>query len=164
MDERLDIYAQSSKNIFCLNKGDGGAYFVLYLVIPVLITFIGLCDTISEGLPAVHFYVTILISAANCIYDAANRWDKDGKTVKNTKLFLVIASTTVVGIYSLAEALYMLITQNKPMRWDFVLVVYFVTVFVALTDIITCFGVGMEFEKIRIPKLRRKSKQGSASK
>ena len=77
-------------NMFKYNKVDGGAYFALYLVIPVIVSYISL-QVAKQSLEITYAFLSILITALNCIYDAYNRWNRESKSIVNLKL-------TVMGI------------------------------------------------------------------
>lgn len=127
-------------NMFAFRKGDGAAYCVFYIVIPVAITCISLTAFPKDDVQAVYCYVTILVSAFNCIYDAANRWRSGVKTFKNSKLFLVIVSTSVVAAYCIVVILSMLITEDTSCRSDGWLLAYIVASIIAFGDIVACFA------------------------
>ena len=56
-------------NIFHCNKGDGVAYLVLYIIIPVLITALSLANmSKTDEIAEIYCYISIMISAFNCIY------------------------------------------------------------------------------------------------
>lgn len=79
----------------------------------------------------------------NCAYDAANRWKPGKKTVINTKLFIMLIPIIIISIYCLIEILYISITAQTDFRIDGLLCVYFLTIFVALIDIVSCFAQEM---------------------
>ena len=130
-------------NIFGFRKGDGAAYLVFYILIPVTITCISLSTFPSDDIAAIYCYVTILVSALNCIYDAGNRWIAGTKTVKNTKLFWVIFSAGIVVIYCIFVIFNMLMTKDTSYRCDWFLLAYAIVVIVAVIDIVSCFSADM---------------------
>jgi len=127
-------------NIFAFKKGDGAAYLFFYILIPVAITWSSLTVFPEDDVQAVYCYITILVSALNCIYDAANRWCSGVKTFKNSKLLLVIVSTVIVVAYCIAIIFSMLITKTARCRNDIWLLTYFIAVAVALGDVVACFA------------------------
>lgn len=133
-------------NMFKFKVGDATAYFVLYIIIPVVITAISLKTLSTDNLSVIYCYITIFISAANCIYDGANRWDSTTKSVLNTKIFIIFISNTVIAVYCLCVILYILISNNICRSFDKVLFVYFFTVFVSLFDVVACFVRKMAFK------------------
>lgn len=136
--ETLDAWIGG--NIFAFKKGDGAAYSIFYILIPIAITYISLNVSSGNNIQAVYCYVTILVSAFNCIYDAANRWCSGKKTIKNSKLLLVIASTAVVAAYCIVVIFSMLITSTTAFRHDVWLLTYFFAAAVSFGDCITCFA------------------------
>ena len=130
------------QNIYDNRKGDGVAYFVLYLCIPIIITIISLFTVSKDDISIAYCYVTIMISALNSIYDSANRWSSDkSKSVKNIKLLIMILCNSVITIYCLSVFFYVLISENSSdmCRCDGILMIYFVVVAIALVDMFTCF-------------------------
>ena len=130
-------------NIYEYRKIDGIMYFVFYIIIPVIVTTLSLYFFPTLNTAAVYCYITILISALNCAYDAANRWKTGKKTVINTKLFIMLIPIIIISIYCLIEILYISITAQTDFRIDGLLCVYFLTIFVALIDIVSCFAQEM---------------------
>ena len=126
------------RNIFAQSKVDGLAYFFLYVVIPVAITYISLSTFSNNTVSATYCYVTIFVSALNYIYDAANRWIPKEKTIRNTKLFIVIASSGIIMIYCIYIISSALITNRVVTRYDGILLVYGLTVIIALIDLVAC--------------------------
>lgn len=134
------------ENIYDFRKGDGAAYFVLYILIPVIITIVSLSELQEDGISIVYCYITILISALNSIYDGANRWKENKKSVHNTKIFVILGSNSVVVVYCIYIIMYILITSNVKCRFDWILLVYFFSVAVSLADIIACFSKEMTLQ------------------
>lgn len=123
-------------NIFNSKTGDAIAYFFFYMLIPVFVTVISLNILSTDIIETAYFYITILISALNCIYDATNR-KTDKKSVRNLKLLLMNASSVIVSCYCMFEILYLLIAKTC-MRFDYWLIAYFVVIIIGGTDIIYC--------------------------
>lgn len=132
------------RNIFQSQKVDGAVYLLLYIVIPVAITYISLKTFRGSNNTAIYCYVTILVSALNSIYDAASRWIPKQKTLKNGKLFLIMFSSAIIAFYCIYITLTMLIT-NKLDRCDYILLFYAIAVTVALVDLLTCILKEVEF-------------------
>ena len=128
-----------NNNIFKHRKGDSIAYFFLYIVIPIIITVVSLAGVQTDGIAVIYCYLTILISAINSIYDGANRWDYNKKTVCNFKLFLVFVSNGIITVYCLYIILGTLIFNTVPVRLDWILFVYLITIAISGFDIVTCF-------------------------
>ncbi len=136
-----------NENIFKKNKADGAAYFILYVIIPIAITSITLATLANDNLSIVYCYLTIFISAANSIYDAANRWASNTKCLQNTKLFIIIFCNAVICVYCFCFILYILISKNVSKRWDGILLTYIVGALVSTIDTFVCFADNMAFKK-----------------
>lgn len=135
------------ENIYNFRKGDGVAYLALYILIPVIITIVSLSEiAINDDISIIYCYITILISALNSIYDGANRWKSNIKSVHNTKLFIILGADAVIVIYCIILVLYMLISKNFGYRKDAVLLVYFLAVAVSFFDIAACFFKDMSLQ------------------
>lgn len=130
------LYNWVQGNIYSHKKHDGILYIIFYIIIPVIITAWSLYAFPSDFAAGVYCYLTIFISALNCLYDAINRWQA-GKSIINVKLVIMIVS--VVWIYCLVVIMGMLITRNTNLRADIFFCAYFATVIVALFDFVCCF-------------------------
>lgn len=133
-------------NIFSHKKRDGILYAIFYIVLPVSITAWSLYAFPTDFAAGVYCYLTILISALNCLYDAINRWT-DEKSIINVKLVIMIISISVVWIYCLVIILGMLLTSNVVLRIDKFLYAYFITVIIALSDLVCCFASDLTMRK-----------------
>lgn len=136
---RETLEAWIDGNMFAFKKGDGAAYLALYILIPVAITGISLWAFPKNDVQAVYCYVTILVSAFNCIYDAANRWCSGVRAFKNSKLLLVMGSSLVVAAYCIVVIFSILITGTTSWRHDGWLLSYVVAVVIAFGDVVACF-------------------------
>lgn len=136
----MDNYAK--ENIFNYRKGDGIAYLVFYILIPVMVTAVSLKALPSEDTKIIYCYITILISAFNSIYDSANRWNSHVRSMYNTKIFLIMFSNSVIIVYCLFVIMYILVCE-KTLRFDWVFLTYFFAIIVSLHDIIGCFTCDM---------------------
>lgn len=130
-------------NIFNYKKGDGVAYLVFYIFIPVVVTAVSLIAFPQDDISAIYCYVTILISALNSIYDGANRWLYGVKSTRNTKLFLIYISDFFVSGYCIVVIIYMLVAKNADIRFDWALLAYFLAVVTAGFDVVGCFAKDM---------------------
>lgn len=130
-------------NIFTFKKGDGVAYLILYILIPVTITAVSLSVLPKDSISIIYCYITILINALNSMYDVSNRWNSGKKTVNNSKLFIILLSDLVVAGYCGYVVLNILISKNIGCRVDWIFLVYFFTVVVAIVDIGACFAYDM---------------------
>lgn len=137
-------------NIYNHKKHDGILYIIFYIIIPVIITAWSLYAFPSDFAASVYCYLTILISALNCMYDAINRW-QDEKSIINVKLVIIIVSVSVIWIYCLVVIMGMLITTNTNLRADIFFCAYFATIIVALFDFVCCIASDLtirEYTKI----------------
>lgn len=134
-----------SENIFNLKKGDGTAYLVFYIIVPVIVTLISLNTLPENGSAVVYSYTTILISAMNCIYDAGNRWSGQ-KGVRNIKLGLIILSSGIIVVYCISIIFLMLATNNTSFRFDWIFLVYILTIIVGVMDVVCCFTADMAWK------------------
>lgn len=126
-------------NIFDFRLGDSIAYFCLYILVPVIITTVSIMDISDSPAPAAYCYLSILVSALNSIYDNFLRWTpKDEPTFKNAKLLCLLIPNLVVGAYCLIEVFVILATQSVIIRFDVLLLVYAISIFVAAGDFIHC--------------------------
>lgn len=131
------LHGWLKNNIF--NKsGDAGAYFFFYMLIPVCVAIISLKVLSTDTAAIAYFYVTILISSLNCIYDAANR-KSEKKSVRNMKLLLMKGFNVIVSGYCVFEILYLLITQTHA-RCDYILLAYLGVIIIGGIDVIYCFA------------------------
>lgn len=134
-------------NIFSFKKIDGAAYFIFYIVLPIIITSISLYAFPSDMAPGIYCYVTILISALNCCYDAGNRWLPGKKSKRNTKLFVVVLFLSVVVLYCLTVILGTLIANGGWLRiCDWILLAYIVANVIAVIDVVQCFTLDMAWK------------------
>lgn len=131
-----------NNNIFLWKKWDSIAYFALFIIIPIAVTWISLSTLSSDNISKVYCYLTIFISSLNSLYDCANRW-KEERSIHNTKIFLIILSNIVIAVYCTIVILYILITKNLNMRFDGIFFVYLIAVIITLFDIIACFAQEM---------------------
>lgn len=136
-------WINDAENIFDLKKGDGVAYLVLYVFIPVIITWISLNTLLIDNISIIYCYLTILISALNSMYDAANRWNTKKKSLRNTKLFFILLSNIVVAAYCIYVIMFILISKNLNCRYDWILTSYFIAIIVAIIDATHCFTKDM---------------------
>lgn len=126
-------------NIFNFKIGDAVAYFVFYVIIPVLVTYISLKVFPSDITSGLYCYVTILVSILNNVYDGAGRWRSGIKSRRNAKVLTIWVSDGVVGIYCLYVIFSVLIVNNMNCRQDWLLFAYAGVVSVALWDMGTSF-------------------------
>ncbi|MCM1225330.1 MAG: hypothetical protein NC548_63870 [Lachnospiraceae bacterium] len=133
-------------NIYNYKKLDGILYAVFYIIFPVTITAWSLYAFPSDFAAGVYCYLTILIGALNCLYDAINRW-QDEKSIINVKLLIMIMSISIVAIYCLVVILGMLLTSNVGKRIDGLFFVYFIVIIMALFDLGCCFVSDLTMRK-----------------
>lgn len=122
-----------------MNAGEGGAYIIIYMVFPVLVTFFSLQFLEGKDVMAVaYFYFTVLFSAVSCVYDFYSRYDATISTRRNTKIFLASFPCIIVALYSIVEIVGILITHQCFGRPDFILCIYFLSVAITLWDFLLC--------------------------
>lgn len=126
-------------NIFNFRKGDSIAYLSLYIVIPVIITWISLQVLPMDNISIIYCYLTILISSLNSIYDSANRWNSATRSIYNLKLFIIMLSNLIIIIYCFYVVMYILISQSTNCRCDWILFSYIFATIISLVDAISCF-------------------------
>lgn len=144
---KLNVQIWVNENIFNFKKGDGVAYLVFYIFVPVAMSWFSLLQVVSsDNVSVIYCYVTILVSAMNCIYDAANRWSGNTKRGKNIKLFVIMSSTAVTAGYCIFEIFALMITKSAELRNDYFFLIYLVTIVVAFMDIIGCFATDMAWK------------------
>ena len=130
----------AENNMFHFNKGDGVAYLVLYIIIPVLITTLSLITmSKTDKIAEIYCYISIMISAFNCIYDGANRWDKV-RSGRNAKLFLILGSNGIIALYCIIEILQIFLLKKVIFELEYTFLIYIVVIVVALHDVYICFG------------------------
>ena len=138
-------WLKTEHNIFNDRKIDASLYLVLYIIVPVIVTYVSL-QTLSgaENSAAMYCYLTILISAAGCLYDIINRWESV-KSLKNTKLFLMLIPVGVVGSYCLYRMICIGVLSGaaSSSRTDHILYCYLITVVIASVDSFICFARNM---------------------
>lgn len=139
-DVMLFIYGWAANNMFRFRTWDGVLYTILYILVPVFMTWISLYTLKNDLLAAAYCYFSIMISAANCLYDAFGRWDKKIKSVKNIKLALIIIACFIAFAYGLFQFLVISIGQTLELRNDAILCMYFIAVAIVALDIIALFG------------------------
>lgn len=132
-----------SNNVFNFKKPDACAYLVLYIVLPVIITWLSVKHT-SDKISEIYCYLTVFISAANSIYDACNRWM--GKNFKNIKLFITGLGYSAIAGYSIYIILSLLIT-GKVTKCDWFFYSYVLVLIVTLPDVISCFTIDMAYKE-----------------
>ena len=135
-------------NIFDFHIWDCLLYLLFYIIIPIVITAANFVSSSEEsGLLTVYLYVSALISAANCAYDAVNRM-REKPSFRNIKLGVMCGGATVTGVYCFCAALWLLIT-NKTVPWgfDILLLFYFAVAVVALADTCICLYEGYKRNK-----------------
>lgn len=124
-------------NIFGFKKFDSALYIVFYVTVSITVTAWSLYAFPTDIVAGAYLYLTVLISALNCLYDAINRWHIN-KSIVNVKLVIIMLSVSVVLIYCLIVVMSMLITKTSVMRDDRFFCAYFVVVAVALFDLVGC--------------------------
>lgn len=122
-------------NIFDFRKADACAYLVLYVMLPVIITWLSV-NHMSDKFEGAYCYLTVFVSASNTIYDAFNRWMEKG--IRNLKLSIILLGCAVIAGYSLYVVCTILITKSFA-KCDWFFLSYVLVLIVALPDVISCF-------------------------
>lgn len=127
-------------NIFKTRKWDSMLYLILYIVIPVITTWvssIAIGDT--DVAMAAYFFLTTGISAFSCLYDIASRWDSDGNRIINLKLFIIAIPITAISIYCLSTLIYTLVSNKVDLSSTWVFYLYLIPLIICIHDICFCF-------------------------
>lgn len=128
------------ENMYNFKKGDGVAYCILYILIPVIITYVSLSKiTGNDETSIIYCYITILVSVLNSMYDGANRWDSKNRSFRNTKLFIILFFNAIIAVYCIVVVLCILISSDLSCRRDMILFVYFGAIAVSFYDMAVCF-------------------------
>ncbi len=126
-------------NVFEFKLSDSIAYMCLYIALPVFITITSLISFPNVVASAAYCYVSIMVSAINCIYDNALRWTpRETPSFKNVKLLCALIPNAVVALYCAFEIVTILIMQSFDLRCDSLLLVYVVPIFIATKDFVEC--------------------------
>lgn len=136
-----------NNNIFNFKIEDATAYFVFYVVIPIIVTYISLKVFPSDITSGVYCYVTILVSILNSMYDGAGRWRSGTKSRRNAKIFAIWVCDAIVGVYCLYVIFSVLIMNNMNCRQDWILFTYGGAVSVVLWDMGTSFLQNITLKK-----------------
>jgi len=114
-------------------------YFVLYIVIPVIITYFALRAFYTEVAEEIYCYIPIGMSSLNGIYDAINRWVSREKSFRNAKILIIGFCNGMISVYCFAVILLSLIGNSIDCRCDYILLIYIVTIVIAVKDIAEVF-------------------------
>ena len=135
-------------NIFQEKIYDGCLYFVLYIVLPIIITSVSLIALGNADVMNVTYcYITILISALGCIYDAINRWEHKYGSERNRKIFIMLLCLASVVIYCLV-VIFIALIPRVIIRMDVFLLAYVVSSVIAFVDVVNCFLIKLTKQKI----------------
>ena len=135
-------------NIFQEKIYDGCLYFVLYIVLPIIITSASLIALGNADVMNVTYcYITILISALGCIYDAINRWEQKDGSERNRKLFIMILCLICVAIYCLV-VIFAALIPRMIIRKDVFLLAYVASNVIAIMDAANCVLIKLAKQKI----------------
>ena len=127
-----------NSNIFKYNKADSGAYFFFYILIPVIVTVVSLKVSSTEYTAVAYCYLSILISAFNCLYDSGNRWTGE-HSMENTKLFIMMFANVIIVGYCLYVIFCVLVLKDVTCRKDGILYAYMLSVAISVGDIMACY-------------------------
>lgn len=135
-------------NIFQERIYDGTLYFVLYIVLPIIITSVSLIALRNADVMNVAYcYITIFISSLGCIYDAINRWEQKDGSERNRKLFIMILCLICVVIYCLV-VIFAALIPRMIIRKDVFLLAYVVSNVIAIMDAANCVLIKLAKQKI----------------
>ena len=136
----LTVHSWAANNIFHFRMWDGLLYAMLYVLAPIFVTWISL-DTIEGDLVAAAYcYFCIMLSASSCFHDALGRFEAKRRSVRNTKLRLILLASFIAFAYGLFQFLTISIGKTLDYRNDVVLYLYLPAVAVATIDFIALFG------------------------
>lgn len=124
-------------NLFS-HRSDAIFYLFTYVVFPVTSICIGLTST-KDSISLAYWYLTILCNAFCCLHDCVNRWDDD-ITEKNNKIFRIGKCITIIIIYTIVQLF--LLLNGIAFRFDYILLLYCVNIFIAVRDILSLFESG----------------------
>ena len=125
-------------NIFQLRVADAIAYFVFYVAIPIFTAYASLARESMTNTERFYSYLTIMISALNCIYDACSRTNGNSGTKK--KIAIIIFGASIVSLY----CLYVVCTiplENTQWRCDYILLAYSLVCAIAFKEIAQCIAL-----------------------
>lgn len=124
-------------NLFS-QRSDAIFYLFTYVVFPVTSVCIGL-TSIKDSVSLAYWYLTILCNTLCCLHDCVNRWD-DGVTEKNSKIFKIGVCITIIIIYTIVQMF--LLLSGITFRFDYILLLYCVNIFIAVRDVWSIFASG----------------------
>lgn len=125
----------AESNIFLFRRWDGMLYGFLYILIPIIITFVSLTLSENELILVANCYLMLIINAANCFYDALGRWD-DNVPLKKWKLGVLFGASIAVFVYGFIQLVAILGFSSQNLRRDGLLCLYLPAVAVTLIDIL----------------------------
>lgn len=137
----FNAWNDPKNNIFRMKAGDGGTYIVLYMFIPVIVTFVSLKILGNTNVISIaYFYFTVLFSAISCIYDLYSRHDFGISTRRNTKMVFVAIPCVIIAVYSILEILTILISHECTFRFDWIFYFYFFSFAITFWDLVLCYS------------------------
>ena len=139
-----DRIEQSKKedNIFDLKIWNSSGYLVFYIFLPVLVTGISLFCLSGNSYDTVYFYLTVLISSLNCIYDGSTRWKSNDKCFRNTKLLIICIAAGIVACYCVAIVLFTVVSHRIPNthNLNYFFLAYLGVIIVGFEEITKCWA------------------------
>lgn len=127
-------------NIFHKRKDDALLHGFLYIIVPIVVTAISLNSlTPNNWAETGYCFLTILINALGLGYDCFGRWDRDYKHIGNLKLGIMIIPVVIIVIYCFVN-LVSILCYKTPIHYNWILCFYFVSVIIAIVDIVCCFA------------------------
>lgn len=131
----LFIYNWAASNIFRFKSWDSFLYVLLYIIVPVSITWVGVSVSVEKFTTLANCYFSVMINAANCFYDAVGRWDSNMPT-KKIKIWLIIIPCIIVFSYGLIQLTAIIGLDTTALRNDKILYWYLPAVVVAVIDVV----------------------------
>lgn len=138
------VQSWSNNNLFGNDIADSIFQVILYIAFPIAVTVNGIPNKNTAANRA-YFYLTIIISALNCLYDAWSRSKVKKNKVKDTKLILLGGPIIGVCMYCVIQVLQVLAVGPKASYPDLWLCMYFVSVAIVACDFFSIVFHKLEF-------------------
>lgn len=125
-------------NIFLFRKYDAILYAIIYIIIPITITYFMLKYANDSYSTFILCYVSILINTVGCAYDCVGRWSSQ-QSYKNTKIICMAIPLIIVSSYCFSQIIGTLIAKAIIFREDWICLFYLLTCCIAVLDMPCCF-------------------------
>ena len=126
------VYDWAASNMFLFRRWDGLCYIFFYIIIPIVLALIGLHTSQNDAALA-NCYLSIVISALNCLYDTFGRWN-DNMPTKKIKLSVIMFCCFVVFTYAFIQFAAGLAGDIQAFRNDMILCMYAPAVIIGALD------------------------------